>query len=345
MRRVLVTGGNGFVGQWLTKALLAAGDEVTVTGLEPAGHSATRPLGHSAEAEPPPRRAAELPSSRLHWLATDMRDSAAVDQAIETTRPDAIVHLAGISFPPEAEREPVTTYDVNVLGAIRLLAAVTTRRKAGVIDPVVLIVGSGAQYGRHAESAMPLAESAAQMPLSIYAASKAAQEVAALQMHRESGVKVICARSFNHSGAGQTADYVIPSLVARALRIRSGADRTLRLGNDVVRDYLHVDEVVQAYLRLLETGTPGEAYNVASGHGVSVRQLAADVLLRVGATADISTDVALQRATDVPVLVGSHAKLTNDTGWAPQKTYLDIIDDVIRFALAPAPASEHAATD
>jgi len=326
MRRVLVTGGSGFVGQWLTKALLAAGDEVTVTGLEPAGHSA-----------------AQMRSSRLHWIPADMRDAAAVDQAIEITRPDAIIHLAGISFPPEAERVPVATYDVNVLGAIRLLAAVTTRRKAGTIDPVVLIVGSGAQYGRHAESAMPLAESAAQMPLSTYAASKAAQEVAALQMHRDSGVKVVCARSFNHSGAGQTADYVIPSLVSRALGIRAGAERTLRLGNDVVRDYLHVDDVVEAYLRLLEKGRPGEVYNVASGRGVSVRQLAADVLLRVGATADISTDMALQRATDVPVLVGSHAKLTNDTGWTPQKTHLDIIDDVIRFASAPP--AEHAATD
>ena len=318
MRRVLVTGGSGFVGQWLTKALLAAGDDVTVTGLGELGDSATQSV----------RR-----------LSVDMRDAAAVEQAIEQSRPDAIVHLAGISFPPEAERSPVATYDVNVLGAVRLLAAVTTRRNAGTIDPVVLMVGTGAQYGRHPESAMPLSESAAQRPLSIYAASKAAQEVAALQTHRDSGVKVICARSFNHSGAGQTADYVIPSLVARAMRIRDGAEKTLRLGNDVVRDYVHVDDVVQAYLSLLENGVPGEAYNVASGHGVSVRQLAADVLLRVGATADISTDVALQRASDLPMLVGSHAKLTNDTGWAPRKTHLDIIDDVIRFA------STHAATD
>jgi UDP-glucose 4-epimerase len=72
---------------------------------------------------------------------------------------------------------------------------------------------------------------------------------------------------------------------------------------------------------------------------VSVSQLAADVLLRVGATADISSDAALQRPTDVPVLVGSPAKLTSVTGWTPRKTHLDIIDDVIRFV------SAHAATD
>ncbi len=320
MRRVLVTGGTGFVGQWLTKALLAAGDDVTVTGLGP-----------------------EPPSRRPQWIAADMRDATAVEQAIDQSRPDAIVHLAGISFPPEAERSPVAAYDVNVLGTIRLLTAVTARRAAGTMDPVVLIVGSGAQYGRHPEAAMPLDESAAQMPLSTYAASKAAQEIAALQAHRNSGVRVVCTRSFNHSGSAQTGDYVIPSLVARALRIRAGVEQTLKLGNDVIRDYLHVDDVVRAYLALLERGTPGDVYNVSSGRGVSVRQLATDVLLRVGATADISTDVALQRATDLPVLVGSHAKLTKDTGWAPQKTHLDIIDDVIRFASAPP--AEHAATD
>jgi GDP-4-dehydro-6-deoxy-D-mannose reductase len=325
MRRVLVTGGGGFVGQWLTRALLALGDDVTLSGL---GSELSGP--------------AVLDSRERHavrWQAADFRDAAAVEAAVERSRPDAIVHLAGVSFPPEAERSPVATYDVNVLGAVRLLAAVAAGRKSGTIDPVILIVGSGAQYGPHERSAMPLDETAAQRPVSIYAASKAAQEVAALQAHRDAGAKVICVRSFNHSGAGQAADYVLPSLVARGLRISAGAERTLRLGNDVVRDYLHVDDVIRAYLSLLERGTAGEAYNVASGRGVSVRQLAADVLLRMGATADISQDVALQRAADVPILVGSHAKLTKDTGWAPQKTPLDIIDDLIRFA--PANAATH----
>ena len=325
MSSVLVTGGNGFVGQWLAKALLAAGDTVTLSGLGPGF---TNPPLLSGEE----RRA-------VRWVSADIREAQAVARAIEESRPDAIVHLAGISFPPEAERAPLATYDVNALGVVRLLDAVTARRKAGMIDPVVLVVGSGAQYGRHPESAMPLAEDAQQMPQSVYAASKVAQEVAALQACRDSGLRVICVRSFNHSGAGQTADYLIPSLVARARGVRGGSEPTLKLGNDVVRDYLHVDDVVLAYLALLERGTPGDVYNVASGRGVSVRQLAADVLLRVGATADISTDVALQRATDIPTLVGSPAKLTKDTGWTPQRTHLDIIDDVIRFTTA------HAATD
>jgi GDP-4-dehydro-6-deoxy-D-mannose reductase len=125
---------------------------------------------------------------------------------------------------------------------------------------------------------------------------------------------------------------LLPSLVARALRVRGGSERRLTLGNDVVRDYLHVSDVVRAYLLLVERGVAGEVYNVSSGRGVSARQLAEDVLLRVGAPVDISTDPALVRAADVAVNIGSPAKLKHDTGWTPLKTHADIIDDLLNAA-------------
>jgi GDP-4-dehydro-6-deoxy-D-mannose reductase len=97
---------------------------------------------------------------------------------------------------------------------------------------------------------------------------------------------------------------------------------------------------------LAERGVPGEVYNVASGRGLSARQLADDVLLCVGARADISTEPALVRASDVPVSVGSPDKLARHTGWAPSKTHIDIIDDLVRsFRSAESSASSHAATD
>lgn len=320
--RVLVTGGGGFVGQWLAKALLERDDAVDLAGLgEPS------PSGVLS--------ADEL--SRIRWLPLDVRDARAVDEVVERSRPEVVVHLAAVSFPPEADRAPVVTFDINVLGTVRLLHAIGQRRAAGTLDPVVLVIGSAVQYGRHAESDMPLDEHAAQRPINTYAASKVAQEVAALQAHRAAGVRVICTRSFNHSGVGQAPEYLLPSLVARVMRIARGEARCLTLGNDAVRDYLHVSDVVRAYLLLVSRGTAGEVYNVASGHGVSVRQLAADVLLRANVNAEISNDPALARSTDIPVLVGSPNRLMRDTGWAPLKTHADIIDDLLRSA--------HAATD
>jgi GDP-4-dehydro-6-deoxy-D-mannose reductase len=307
--RALLTGGTGFVGRWLTRALLDRGDEVDLTGLiDPA--------------ETPDRE-------HVRWKSADMRSADDVEAMVEWSRPDVVFHLAGVSFQADADRSPAMAYDVNTLGAVRLLAAIGRRRTAGMMDPVVLIVGTAVQYGQHAADEMPLAETAAQRPPTVYAASKAAQEIAALQLAMSSGVRVVCTRSFNHSGPGQPEQYVIPSLVARVRRILSGGTRTLQLGNDVIRDFLHVDDAVSAYLYLADRGHTGEVYNVCSGTGVSTRDLAERVLLRTGISADISTEPSLVRATDVPILVGSPAKLERDTGWAPRKTHDDIIDDLL----------------
>ena len=269
----------------------------------------------------------------VQWIHGDVRDADSVHHALDVSEPDAIFHLAGVSFVPEARHAPATTYEVNVTGAVNLLAEIARRRAAGAIDPVVLVIGSATQYGRHDRAEMPLSEEAAQRPNDVYAASKAAQEIAALQMHRGEGVKVICSRSFNHSGAGHPDHFLLPALVRRALDLRSAARPELRLGNqESVRDYLHVADVVQAYLLLARGGSPGEVYNVCSGEGVSARELATEVLLRVGTTAEITTDPALVRGVDVPVLVGSPAKLQRATGWRPTRTRADIIDDLINAA-------------
>ncbi len=313
--RALITGGGGFVGQSLARALLRRGDAVDLTGL---GATMAGPpvLGRDERRQ-------------VRWLPADMRDGEDVELLFQRTQPDIVFHLAGMSFPPDAERSPTTTYDINTLGAVRLLNAIRRRRAAGTADPVVIVVGSGMQYGDHAPSEMPLTEAAAQRPTTTYAASKAAQEIAALQVWLSSGVRVIVTRSFNHSGVGHGSQYLLPSLVSRVNRIREGGEPRLVLGNDVVRDYLHVDDVVTAYLSLVDHGRPGEAYNVASGHGISVRQLAETVLERAGVKAEITVDPALTRAIDIPVLIGSPAKLREHTGWAPIKTHNDIIDDLL----------------
>jgi GDP-4-dehydro-6-deoxy-D-mannose reductase len=312
--RALITGGNGFVGQWLARALLLRGAQV---------------VSASLQREPPHSILREDEQRAVEWAVTDVRDAAQVHRVVEASRPDLLFHLAGVSFPPDAERSPELAYDVNVLGAVRLLAAVARLRSTTGVDPVVLVVGSAVQYGRHDEPEMPLREEAEQRPATVYGASKAAQEVAALQAFRHDGARVICVRAFNHSGIGHAPQYLLPSLVARVKRIAAGAERTLRLGNDVVRDYLHVEDVVNAYLSLAERGRAGETYNVASGSGIRTVELAREVLLRAGVAADISSEPTLARASDIPILIGSPAKLTHDTGWAPRKTHTDIINDLL----------------
>ena len=323
MTAFLLTGGGGFVGQWIAKDLIERGMTPLLAGLGSLNDGP--PVLTSDE-----RRA-------VRWIHCDMRRSDDVDAMIDAARPDVVIHLAGVAFPPDADADAAATYDANMLGVVRLLGAIGARRRAGALDPVVVVVGTGLQYGSHDASEMPLTERAEQRPLGVYPATKLAQEIAALARFRADGLRVICTRSFNHSGVGQTAQYLLPSLVGRVTDLAARGGKALSIGNDVVRDYLHVRDVASAYVALAERGTPGEAYNVASGVGVSVRRLAADVLLQAGVNADITTEPALVRPTDIPVLVGSPAKLADATGWAPRLTYADIIDDLLRFA--------HAATD
>jgi GDP-4-dehydro-6-deoxy-D-mannose reductase len=315
--RALVTGGNGFVAQWAIRAMLERGWQVT-----------------SAAHGPPPAPAVLTPPelAATAWLTTDVTDQAQLRAAVDAVRADVILHLAAISHVPAAANDPGLAFDVNTVGAVRLLAEVARHRQAGTSDPVVLVVGSAEQYGRHEPADMPLREDAEQRPLTLYAASKVGQEVAALQAWRSEGVRVVCTRSFSHSGVGHAPHFLLPSLIGRGLRLPP-AGGTLSIGNGgTVRDFLHVRDVVDAYLALVDRGAPGEAYNVSSGEGVTVRALAERVLQRLGRSAEISTTAALARAVEVPVLIGDNAKLRRATGWAPRLTRDDIIDDLIHAA-------------
>jgi GDP-4-dehydro-6-deoxy-D-mannose reductase len=315
--RALVTGANGFVAQWAIKAMLERGWSVT------------------AAAHGPPATAAVLSPEEqgaVAWRTADVTNQAEMGTLVDAARADVVLHLAAVSHVPDAARNPGYAYEVNTVGTVRLLAEVRRHRAAGTSDPVVLVIGSSEQYGRHEINAMPIHEAAEQRPLTLYAASKVAQEVAALQAYRSDGVRVVCTRSFSHSGVGHGAHFLLPSLVARALQLPSTGG-VLRIGNgDTVRDFLHVRDVVEGYLSLFAEGASGEVYNVCSGEGVSVRALAQRVLARLGRSAEILPDSTLSRPVDVPVQVGSNRKLRHATGWAPRRTRDDIIDDLIHAA-------------
>lgn len=317
MPRALVTGAAGFVGQWLCKALLRRGWEVAGTsiGLAPGAGILD---------------AAEL--SSVQWRGIDLRpgrDRRTVRGLLERARPDAIFHLAAIAFQPAAGDDPDLAYDTNVTAGVRLLDLLKEQRAAGTLDPALLLVGSAAQYGRH-EGSVPLREDLEQRPRTFYAATKSAQEAFGMAAAHEHGLRVIATRSFNHSGPGQAPDYLLPSLVRRVRARRADPVAPMGLGNTApVRDFLHVSDVVSAYISLVEKGRPGEAYNVCSGNGVTVGEVAAEVLSRAGVQAQFTPDPALQRSVDVPYLVGDNQKLIAATGWRPARSRADIIDDLL----------------
>ena len=314
-KRALITGGGGFVGQWLARAMLERGWTV-----------------FSGARTTPPRKQVLTESERsaVTWTLLDVLSDESIRSALDTCQPDAVIHLAGIAFAPEANAAPVRAFDINALGAMRLVTALGQPAVARGVR--VLVIGSAEEYGAQDPSAYPIGETALLRPLTPYAVAKASQELISLQAFRGTGLQVICTRSFNHSGIGHGESYLLPTLVRRVLELpKSGG--SLRIGNgSVIRDYLHVADVVAAYLLLLEKGLPGEVYNVCSGSGITVREIADRVLKQAGVDAEISTDASLQRPIDVPILVGDNRKLRAATGWAPKRSIDDIINDLIHAA-------------
>ena len=305
--RVLVTGADGFVGRRLVQALVDRGHEVT---------AACRP-GWAPTADWLPGDA-----GRVRVVPLELADPDSVRAAV-TDGADAVAHLAAVSSTSDARRDPGRAWQVNAVGTALLVDALAERPDAKRTR--VLMASSAEVYGMG--SAARRVETDPAQPVSVYAASKAGAEMAALAAWRRSGLRVIVARAFPHTGAGQPPQFVVPSFVARIKAARRSGAKTVPTGNlDPVRDLLDVRDVVGAYLALLDKGAPGEVYNVARGEGVAIRELLARLAALLQADVEPVPDPALTRNRDVPYLVGDPTKIERATGWRPTIT----LDETLR---------------
>jgi GDP-4-dehydro-6-deoxy-D-mannose reductase len=309
----LVTGAAGFVGSRLLPSLRAA-------GREPVGvHLPSLPSG-----------SAEFP-----WRACDLRARAEVEALIAEIRPAAVVHLAALAAPAEAERDPLEALRSNYLALDALLGALARSAPAARF----LFVSTGEIYGASAVSAPPYRESAPARPANVYAATKAAGECRVRLAVERAGLDAVIARPFNHTGAGRPPLYAEAAFAQQIARIERGAQEpVVRVGNlEPVRDFSDVRDVVAAYGVLLESGARGEAYNVGSGRGRPIRAVLDHFRARSTAQARIEIDPARFRAVapDALALVGDATRL-RALGWAPRHPLEETLDELLAFYRAAA---------
>lgn len=309
--RILVTGIAGFAGRHLLPALVEAGHEVHGVVLDPA----TVPGAASVQ-------------------VVDLLDADAMARAVGEVVPEAVVHLAAISFVPHATANPRLAVRVNVEGTTGLLHAV----EMAVPKARVLVVGSADAYGRVAPHELPVDEDVPLRPLSVYGATKAAAEVFALQWGRHPGRDVVVARPFNHTGPGQEATFVVPAFARQIARIAAGTQEpVVRVGDlSPVRDLSDVRDVVRGYVALLERGESGAVYNLCAGQGTAIGAILDGLIAAAGVEVRIEQDPALMRPVDVPRLVGSHERVTRATGWRPEIRLVKTLTDVLANCRAPA---------
>src|SRR3989440_46617 len=205
-------------------------------------------------------------------MPIELTDAESVRRSVDLPY-DAVVHLAAISSGVDATRDSGFAWTVNAAGTARVVQVLAHAKRAGRADPVVLVVSTGEVYGVCADQ-RPRRETDPVAPTSPYAASKAGAELAALEAWRRAGLRVVVARAFAHTGPGQDARFVVPAFAERLRFAKRVGAPVVKVGNlEPVREFLHVRDVVDAYVRLLVRGHAGETYNVASGEGISLERL------------------------------------------------------------------------
>ena len=256
----------------------------------------------------------------------DVTDAAAVAGAVRETQPGAVVHLAALSWVPESWREPARAWEVNVVGTVNVLEAV--RRECS--DVRVLAVSTGEVYG-NAER-LPTPEDAPMAPVSPYAASKAAAEVACTQA-RLTGVDVVVARAFQHEGPGRDERFAVGSWTRQLAELELAGGGVLRVGNlDVERDIADVRDVCRAYRLLLEPSVAPGVYNVATGRSVRMADVV-DLLVEMARVPiTVEQDPDRLRPADIPVQRGDASRLREATGWKPEIPLEQTLADALEAA-------------
>lgn len=257
----------------------------------------------------------------------DLLDPPAIDRMLERGCPDAVIHLAGQTFVPEAFRDPAQTLQVNLIGTLNLLQALKRRGFGGTF----LYVSSGDVYGQVAETDLPISEALVPRPRNPYAVSKVSAELLCQQWSYVEPWRIIVARPFNHIGLGQSEAFVIASMARQIARIRLGLQEPrLDVGDvDVTRDFLDVQDVIAAYLLLLERGRSGEVYNVCSGQERSIRGLIEEMAALAGVAVELKQDPGRLRRADQRRVCGSSVKLREETGWEPKRTITETLRSLL----------------
>lgn len=312
--KVLVTGADGFAGRYLVRHLLAAGHRVV--GAVRSGERGADAWLTSTERE------------AIRWTALELDGTASLAPLFDEPF-DAVVHLAAVASSGEARKDPMTAWTVNALGTARLVAAAAQARDEGRGDPAVLVVSSSEVYGPGPAGRLRTETDPVQ-PVSPYGATKAAAEIAALEGWRRTGLRVMLARAFQHTGPGQTQTYVVPALARRLTVAKRRGAVAINTGNlEPVRDIADVRDVVAAYAALIARGQPGETYNVCTGIGIRLYELFERLAAMLECRVMAEPDAALLRAGDIAHLVGDPSKLKAATGWSPVYTLDQTLRDVL----------------
>lgn len=305
--RLAITGAGGFVGRRLVARWLER-DGPSLLALARRPRAELMPLrGHAR-----------------HSLGIfDLGHEGALQAAFDRFEPTHVLHLAALSSPRACEAQPKRAFEANVELTKSVLEA------AAAVGAKVLFTSTSQVYGRGQN---PLSEEADCAPTGVYGQSKLAAE-GELRASLERGVRALIARPFNHAGPGQSEDYALAAFAARLARGRGQSGR-LSVGNLAARrDFLHVDDVLDAYELLLLRGQTGRIYNVCRGSSVELGELWRGLAARLGYSAEelaqrTFEESFLVRPGEPDEVFGAPTRLSA-LGFTPLRSIDRLLDDLV----------------
>ncbi|MBK8610802.1 MAG: GDP-mannose 4,6-dehydratase [Chitinophagaceae bacterium] len=270
------------------------------------------------------------PNLNISFQSIDLLHKDAVNAALNAFNPNYILHLASVSSVAKSWQTPLDSFVNNTNIFLNLVEQVRVNN----ISCRILSIGSSEEYGEVSDAELPLTEDSRLKPLSPYAVARVSQEMLSKIYADGFGLDIIITRSFNHIGPGQKDNFVISSFAKQLVQLakNKATENKIITGNvSVIRDFLDVRDVVNAYYCLLKDGRKGEVYNICSGQG----NMLSDIILRMSDMLDLSirmeTDPDLIRPNENKQIIGSYQKINRELGWKPEISLDQSLADIIKY--------------